>query len=257
MRSEKHGMQGSRGVALLIALLVTALLIALIFEFAYNTRVSLRAAINFRDSQRAYFLARSAVKVFMKFKELQDLIPQSEWGIVPMISEGDTDLRLRWEDEKGKIFINGRFGSPNNQKTVDWLKVLFTVRGADQAVLDTVVEEYKTKQIQSLSELHSVMGDEDFNKVSRFLSVHSGFQGVNINTASEEVIQSMGIEPTLILSNRPYTNKDSFDAGVKSYLDVTSTVYTVYAQATVGGYLKQVEAVIDRSSNAVNYWRAM
>ena len=50
-----------RGVALLIVLLVTALLLALIFEFAYGTRVSLRAAVNSRDSQRAYFLARSGV----------------------------------------------------------------------------------------------------------------------------------------------------------------------------------------------------
>ena len=41
-----------RGVALIIVLLVTALLIALIFEFAYGTRISLRAAVNFRDSQR-------------------------------------------------------------------------------------------------------------------------------------------------------------------------------------------------------------
>ena len=50
-----------RGVALLIALLVTTLLIALVFEFAYGTRVSLRAAVNFRDGQRAFYLARSGV----------------------------------------------------------------------------------------------------------------------------------------------------------------------------------------------------
>ncbi len=60
--------QSNRGIALLVVLLVTALLIALIFEFAYGTRVSLRGAVNFRNSQRAYFLARSGVAIFTRFK---------------------------------------------------------------------------------------------------------------------------------------------------------------------------------------------
>ena len=56
-----------RGVALIIVLLVTALLIALIFEFAYGTRISLRATVNFRNSQRAYYLARSGVNFVGRF----------------------------------------------------------------------------------------------------------------------------------------------------------------------------------------------
>ena len=65
--TEKRGHGRSRlnehGVALIIVLLVTALLIALIFEFTYGTRVSLRAAVNYRNSERAHYLARSGVNM--------------------------------------------------------------------------------------------------------------------------------------------------------------------------------------------------
>jgi type II secretory pathway component PulK len=82
--------RSERGIALLIVLLVTALLIALIFEFSYATRISLNSAINFRDSQRAYFLARSGIFAFIKYGDkLRDYyIPQGEWGVVPLISDG-------------------------------------------------------------------------------------------------------------------------------------------------------------------------
>jgi hypothetical protein len=80
-------------------------MIALIFEFAYGTRVSLRAAVNFRNSQRAYFLARSGFGVFAKFPELRSFIPQGELGTVPYVSEGDRELGILWEDERGKINV--------------------------------------------------------------------------------------------------------------------------------------------------------
>ncbi len=258
--------QNNRGVALLIVLLVTALLIALIFEFAYATRVSLRAAVNFRDSQRAYFLARSAVNVFAKYKDLQDNIPQGEWGVVPIVSEGDTELRIRWEDERGKIYIKGYL---SDKDTVAWLTELFRIRGVDQGILTTMQVEYQGKQIQLLTELHQVMSDEDFGKVSGFLTVYSGQKSVNVNTASDDVLKSMGIDPALILAGRPYSTKDNItgidtvmtagNQNVKNFLDVTSTVFTVYAYATVGGYTRQIEAVITRGSTTGSttprYWR--
>src|SRR5512139_2607372 len=85
-------LRNDRGVALLIVLLVTALLVALVFEFAYATRVSLRAAVNFRDSQRAYYLARSGVNFagrflveYKKNGKLQDHLEQ-DWLPVPFVS---------------------------------------------------------------------------------------------------------------------------------------------------------------------------
>ena len=47
-----------KGIALIITLLVVTLLTALIVEFAYSARVNLSAAGNFRDKQKAYYLAK-------------------------------------------------------------------------------------------------------------------------------------------------------------------------------------------------------
>lgn|SRR5574341_1600 len=264
MQQVKWGALNNRGVALLIALLVTALLVALVFEFAYGTRVSLRAAANFRDSQRAYYLARAGVNVFLKYRELQESTPQGEWSVAPVVSAGDTELRIRWEDEKGKINIKGYL---TDVDTVAWLVELFRIAGVDQGVLDKIIDEFKGRQVQMLGELHQAMSDEEFFKVSRYLTVSTGQKMVNVNTASEDVLKSMGIEPALIMPSRPYkatADISGIDAiqtkkgiPVKSSLDVTSDIYTVYSYATVGEYTRRVEAVVDRRNNSVSYWRSL
>jgi len=263
---KRYGIWNNRGVALLITLLVTALLIALIFEFAYGTRVSLRAAVNFRDSQRAYFLARSGVYAFAKYKELQDSIPQGEWGVIPLISAGDVEVRVKWEDERGKINIKGQLGDAD---TYGWLSELFSNRGVNQKLLDRLAEE--KKQIQLLTELHQIMSDEEFGKVSGYLTVYVSGKSVNVNTAPEEVLRSMGISnPSIIAARRvdnPFKTGDTIPgtAGVQTqsgknitnFLDMTSTIYKVYSYATVGDYTKQIEAVINKDSSEVLYWRAL
>jgi type II secretory pathway component PulK len=277
-----HGRSGNRGVALLIVLLVTALLIALIFEFAYGTRVSLRAAVNFRDSQRAYFLARSGVYVFAKSKELRDAVPQGEWSVVPIVSGGDTELRLRWEDESGKIYAAD---VKTNRVTYNMLQALFENRSIDLAVLDRMTDTTTTSTINKLgllTGLHQFMSDEEYEKVKDFLTVtqaqgttplQTQVRKININTASLEVLQSLckglGKDDSvagLIISRRnsnPFTstseivNMSGMDPLVASYLDVTSNIYKVYAYATVGGYTKQVEAIIDLTKSSPLYWRAL
>lgn len=275
-----HGRSGNRGVALLIVLLVTALLIALIFEFAYGTRVSLRAAVNFRDSQRAYFLARSGVYVFAKSKELRDAVPQGEWSVVPIVSGGDTELRLRWEDESGKIYAAD---VKTNRVTYNMLQALFENRSIDLAVLDRMTDTTSTiNKLGLLTGLHQFMSDEEYEKVKDFLTVtqaqgttplQTQVRKININTASLEVLQSLckglGKDDSvagLIISRRnsnPFTstseivNMSGMDPLVASYLDVTSNIYKVYVYATVGGYTKQVEAIIDLTKSSPLYWRAL
>ena len=140
--------KNNRGVALIIVLLVTALLIALIFEFAYGTRISLRSSVNFRDSERAYYLARSGVKFAglllsynLKQGNAQDNIEQRDWEVVPIATlmtgssdtdlsdtteSNDTELKVRWEDESGKINITNIVKGNN---TYNQLVILFTNRG--------------------------------------------------------------------------------------------------------------------------------
>ena len=272
----KRRITNEHGVALLIVLLVTALLIALVFEFAYGTRVSLRAAVNYRDSQRAYFLARSGVNFAgalladnLKNNKLQDNLEQREWQIVPLMTGSDTELRVRWEDESGKINISA---VARGNDTYNRLSKLFDIRAVSQESLDRIatwmVEEKRNFYL--LTELHRFLGDEDFRKVADFLTV-SPVPRININTASSEVLQSLGLSASaagLIVEQRvrePFDDQakvntaPGMDTTVAGQLGVTTNIFKVDSYATVGGYTKQVQAVITRNASGftINYWRAL
>jgi type II secretory pathway component PulK len=277
--------KNNRGVALIIVLLVTALLIALIFEFAYGTRISLRSAVNFRDSQRAYYLARSGVNFVGRFLSANlksgvtgtsspyDNLEQREWQTVPFLPGNDTELRVKWDDEAGKIRITDvQFALPKQAM----LKKLFEMKGIDRVVLDEMMDPTSDiKNLSLLTGLHRFMNDEDYNKVYPFLTVNPNVNQININTAPQDVLLSLNISPgavSLILDDRKkapitdYTNdpqvKDvKIEEGYKAtlYLTNTSNNFKVYSYATVGGYTKQIEAGITRSLSGftVNYWRAL
>ena len=273
MRSEEGRSRelNDRGVALLIALLVTTLLMALVVEFAYGTRVSLRAAVNFRDSQRAYYLARSGVtfagKVLaenLKNGKLQANLEQRELMPVPIVSEGETVLTVTWEDEAGKIGIaNVGTGQPSLAR----LEKLFEAKSVSTDVLDRIREK---RSFKLLGELHQVMSDEEFAKVQNALSVYATGQ-VDINTASPDVLQSLGMSPSLVSliiekrGREPFDTREKInafpgmDTTTAGMLDVTSNVFTVHANATVGGYTKQAEAVIIRNAGGFTalYWKIL
>jgi type II secretory pathway component PulK len=260
-------LHNDRGVALLIVLLVTALLVALVFEFAYGTRVSLRAAVNFRNSQRAYYLARSGVNFAgrilsdnLKNNKLQDNLKQQEWMIVPVVSGGDTELRVRWDDECGKINIGTSFY--NNSLT--WFRQLLEDSGITQNVVDRIRDE-KNNRINLVTELHQFLSDEEFTKVENSLTVLSDGK-IDINTASEKVVQSVFKEnansvlmsrnngPLISLADANNTNINK-----PTLYSTTSDYFKIYSHATVGEYTRQVEAVIRRSSAGfiVLYWRSL
>lgn len=257
-------MKNNRGIALLIVLLVTALLIALIFEFAYATRISLNSAVNFRDSQRAYFLARSGIYAFVKYPKIQDVIPQGEWGIVPMISEGDTQVRIKWEDERGKINVNT---VTNTDTSKNWLELLFNHFGISVEAVK-VLRSSNTRNFFLISEVQAAISDEDYSKIAKYITTASD-QKININTASEEVLSSAMQDNLSAVNTIINTRKDGIiqnlsDVGLSNAntvsfykLDVGSTTYKVYSYATVGGYTKQIEAIIQRGSATPLYWRAL
>jgi len=284
----KGSMNNNRGVALIIVLLVTALLIALIFEFAYGTRVSLRAAVNFRNSQRAYYLARSGVNFVGRFLAANlksgmtgtaspyDNLEQREWQTVPFLPGNDAELRVKWDDEAGKIKISD---VTNSNITKSMIQTLFEKKGIDRVVFDRLTDPAsEIQKLSLLTGLHQYMSDEEFNKVHECLTVSPVTrEKININTASQDILQSLGINldaAGLIVVER---NRNSFKdhavvqnySGIRdvliagsqaaNFLTETSNVFKVYSYATVGGYTKQVEAVITRSSSGftVNYWRAL
>jgi general secretion pathway protein K len=269
-------MSNDRGVALLIVLLVTALLTALIVEFAYGTRVSLRSAVNYRNRERAYFIARSGVNAVgtllsdnLKKNKLQENLDQRDWQPVPFIAGNDTELRVRWEDEGGKISISTVF---RGNDAYNRLVKLFDVLGISQDSLDRMVDNKKNYFL--ITELHQVLSDEEFNKLKDQVTV-SPETKVDINTASSEVLQSLGLTAGMagmIVEKRatePFTSQTAVNdflgpenAIIAGQLSITSNVFRISSFATVGGYTKQVEAVITRSADTYNpfkisYWRAL
>lgn len=278
-------LSNERGMALIIVLLVTALLIALVFEFAYATRVSLRAAINYRDSERAYYLARSGVNFAGRYlaSNLQtdstgtdhkyDRMEQKDWQTVPFLPGVDTELQVRWDDEAGKIKI---IDAQSNRIRLAVLRRLFENKEVESLVLDRLTESTSdVRNLRALSGLYTYMNDEDYFTVSPFLTVNPNVDKININTASEDVLLAMGLSSgavSLIIDDRgkgpikelagyaPLGGVQIENSSITNFLTTTSDDFKVYSYATVGGYKKKVEAIIRRSSNGsftVSYWSAL
>jgi type II secretory pathway component PulK len=246
-------LKNDNGVALIIVLLITALLIALVFEFAYSTRVSLRAAVNFRDSQRAYFLARSGINYCMKYKGLTDIVPQGTWAVVPIVSTGDTEVMIKWEDEAGKINIKNL--TATKAPTYARVAQLFSDRGVSRDVLDKIVDS-SNPQIQLVTELHRYMTDDDYLKVAPFLTANSNpVDVININTASETVLRSAlpnnSYAVNEILSRRKEQHLTDL-SGLGGNFTSEITGMKIYSYVTVGGYTKQMETVTNG-----DYWKAL
>ncbi len=265
----------NRGVALLIVLLVTALLIALVFEFAYAARVSLRAAVNFRDSQKAYYLARSGVNFAgrilsnnLRDNKPRDNLEQREWMVVPIVSGGNTELRVRWDDECGKINIGidaMQMSYLSRKPWSDWFKDILGDNGIDGTTIANKISAQKQNKINLVAELHEFLSDKDFIKVENSLTVHSDGK-ININTASEKVVKSVfkddansvlisrssGPITSLADVNKPSINKPEL-------YSTTSNYFKIYSYATVGEYTRQVEAVIKRDTAGFStlFWRSL
>ena len=274
MKKYRHKLRNNRGVALIIVLLVTALLIMLIFEFAFGTRVSLRAAANFRDSQRAYFIARSGFGVFAKYPQLREIYKiQGEFSDpLPYVSEGDKELTFLWEDESGKINVtNVARGTPAYNR----LTKLFDILQIDQNKLDQISSWMISQQqnLYLLTELHMFLSDEEYGKVAAYLTVMNPSGNININTASSQVLQSLGLSAPDADKIVESAKQDPYDPikkpistatapgmtpTIAGQLVTSSNVFKVTSRARVGGYTKEIDAIMTvGGSGAVNYWRAL
>ena len=209
-------------------------------------------------------------------QNMPDNLVHGQWQVVPIVSTGDTEVRVRWEDEGGKIRIDkvAKVGDVH-----DWLVQLFADLEIDQGLLD-IMADPDHQNFQLLSELHHIMGDEDFRKVERFLTVYSALdRQVNINTAPDEVLRSvfgsqgMSEKDELIEEIVTRREKEPFQKGddLKAVNDSAPTqffdfknwrysrVSMIRSFATVGEYTKQVDAVIrwNESTFDILYWRVL
>lgn len=226
-------MSGSRlrqekGMVLLLVLVVVALLAGLVSEFSFSSLIDLRLAETYRDSTRAYYLARGGVRAAQMIlqEDRNNYDARSEmWGRgVANFPVGDGIITVDIKDQDGLLDINALVtgNNPQPEQQARFLR-LFTDLGLDQPQnlvaalidwLDSGDEVYnhngavgaessyylrlnppyqaRNGKISSLTELALVRGftKEVIDKIRPYVTVYGSMQ-VNLNTAPAEVISTL------------------------------------------------------------------
>ncbi len=202
-----------KGMVLLLVLVVVALLSSLLVEFAFTTQVDLRLTETFRDSTRAYYLAKGGIeagKVILTNPMVKNSAwdhPSELWGQVPPFPVKDGEfVSLEIEDESGKINLNMLVDQVNNPHVTfkDRLKRLFddalNITNANTLVDDLadwiVAQRPPTLGKYTLSSIDELLMVDGFTpEIVAMLKPHVTVFGdyrLNVNTASIEVIYAWG-----------------------------------------------------------------
>lgn len=232
-RGHNKLLKNERGFALLLSLLVVLLLTVLILEIDFQARADLRAAGNFRDDLKAFYLARSAVsageailKEDLRFSNRYDGLDELWAYPVPEYPLGDGVLSGAITDELGKFNLNSLVDN-NGRSTgaalvrqkqlkrlfdllqldpervdpiVDWIDIdsePISAYGAEDETYRRLDPPYSAKnaRFDTLEELHMVWGitDDVYRKISPYLTVY-GDGVINVNTADSLILQSLDFE---------------------------------------------------------------
>jgi len=227
----KTTLRQEKGMVLLMVLVVIALLASLTIEFAFSTLVDMRLVETFRDSTRAYYLAKGGVRVGQMI--LQDdtngYDAESElWGQgIESYPVGQGFVSVRIEDLGGRLDINRLVTAQGNIDVVfkERFLRLFEDLGFDrpEALVDALIDwidvddepepegaenEYyvrldspyrcKNGRLDTLEELTMVRGftAEIFRRLAPYLTVDGGDK-INVNTATIEVLIALAEEMDL------------------------------------------------------------
>jgi len=254
------------GVALVITLLVLALLITVILDFNLGMRVEAKAAANFRDDTKAYYLARSGItfaielleedkKTSSQFDSLNELWAQK----VPPIPVGDGYVQVEIQDEDSRININklaAGFGTVTGDNMraymtrfleqfelkeeitdsiTDWIDAddIERIGGAESSYYESLEESYEAKNnlLHSLQELRLIKGIDDdiLTMIHGFLTIHSDGK-INVNTASKEALISLSEELTGDIADEiiAFRLENPFQqvVDVKNNISISDHVYT-------------------------------
>jgi len=266
-----------KGIALIITLLVVTLLTALIVEFAYSARVNLSAAGNFRDKQKAYYLAKSGVNFIggMLKDNASKSPPKADdlSQMLPPVTIGDGVVSLKAFDESAKIYI--RTIELNDKKTRDRLQRLFEIKDIGAYLLDGIFERGSYNLVSELR-LARGMTDEVYDKIKNHLTVYGdGTKKININTVDATVLRclSLFIDEGTAQRIISYREKNRFTKDnikdlenvvgttiyndIKNDIVVESNYFSVVSTGTVNEVDNTIEAVLQRSGPNITrlYWR--
>lgn len=218
------GVRNQRGAVLLLVLVVVALLSALLTEWSFSTLVDLRLTETFRDSSRAYYLARGGVEVgrqLIGIDRNEYDAPTEMWGIgVPSYPvSDDATVAIAIVDEDGRFNLNkvvdnigmnvnpimrDRFrrllthleiDDPDglSDALIDWIDLNqeTSPRGAENSWYQGLASPLASKDgpLDTVDELRLVKGftPEIVQRLAPFVTV-AGVSQLNVNTASQELL---------------------------------------------------------------------
>lgn len=217
-----------KGMALLLVIVVVSMLSVLLTEFAFSAFIDLRLAQTYRDSTRAYYLARGGIRAGQIL--LQEGNPKYDarsepWGQgVTNFPVGDGTVSITIDDLDGRLDINALVNGDNPQPMqkkrfirlftelgldspkdltaalIDWLDSDDAVTtqdgamGAESSYYLGLNPPYRARNgpMESLDELLLVKGftPEVVKKIRPYVTIY-GDMHVNINTASPEVLATL------------------------------------------------------------------
>ena len=213
-----------RGAVLLLVLVVVALLSALLTDWAFSTLVDMRLTETFRDSNRAYYLARGGVEVgrqlLFEDKNPGYDAPTEMWGMgVPAYPvSDDATVSISIVDEDGRFNLNQLIDGAGNAHVVtrerfrrllagldiddpealsdaliDWIDSgdVTSPRGAENSWYQGLTPPMACKNalLDTVDELLLVKGftPEIVEKLTPYITV-AGVSNLNVNTASRELL---------------------------------------------------------------------
>lgn len=215
--------QNQRGTVLLLVLIVVALLSALLTDWAFSTLVDMRLTETFRDSNRAYYLARGGVEVGRQLLSIDNNLydaPTEMWGVgVPSYPvSDDATVSITLVDEDSRFNLNQLVDGAGNAHVVNrerFRRLLSSLDISDPVALSDALIDWidigdvsspsgvenswyqsltppmtcKNDKLDTVDELLLVKGftPEIVQKLTPHVTV-AGVSKLNVNTASKELL---------------------------------------------------------------------
>ncbi len=222
----KGKITNTRGMALVLTLMVMVLITAMVTEFAYGVYAGTNNLNNWYDSQRLSVLANSGINIASGIvSERASRGNYTYPGFVDMEIESpskdfDARMNLRILDENSKFNIN-TIVYPNgaiNERAYDTFRKLLSYLSVDSSVayyvadwIDSDAEERmagsekgaKNARLYSVDELMLIKGIDKnvYEKLSPYITVY-GDGLININSAEKPVLASLSEKMTDELAQR-------------------------------------------------------
>jgi general secretion pathway protein K len=223
LREDLHSssiLSDSRGMALILTLLVVTILTAMVVEFSYGVYINTSALHNWQTAQRLSVAGKSSIRFGARLvSENTSLLNYTYPGHLEIsqkipFEEIDGTVHLRIEDENSKFNLNslvGENGILNTDAAASLLRLL-TALGIKTEVRDRIIDwidpdkeqrlhdsenSAKNGHLDSIDELLLIPGldAETFEKMRPFVTIYGTARNetalININSAEIPVLMSL------------------------------------------------------------------